>query len=552
MKFTLEQIRSLCTESSFERGWEYFRQGRVVKLERSENLITAVVSGTDEYHVEVNIHRQDVEASCTCPYDWGGCCKHIVATLLTVCETDDELRTREEKRESRLGVTLDKLSLNELKGFVLSELKRDSYLRERFMIHFSDKSSKPLSLHDYKREIEYLYLEMGGVDGFIRHGKYIDFSPGLDVARRFEEKGNVKQAATIYRALCEVIAENMDRVDDSDGHYADEFAASLTGLVNCMNGMKRPAPGGKRADVEYLFQKYIEGKPDYFREHYAWALREICRSRNDLRYWQGLLQPHLPEDLPNDTEIVDYYLAKDLLMMQLDILSSLNERDKMYGLFDKYYRRDHEFCSLYVTWLDENGNREQAIRIAEEGLTLFPTHLTRKLRRFLDRFYRNHAPDKQKENLLALFALDGKWEDYGTLKELCSEEEWKTMIPTIVEKLEGGRLAHPGLTIQIYLREGMFDDALEIVLAQKSLAGLAQYHDDLAPRYPDRYFEAYTKLIVPFADSGMGRGHYFQIVQYLKKMKEIRGHELETVKIVEFLKQRYDRRPAFQDELRAL
>jgi len=79
-----------------------------------------------------------------------------------------------------------------------------------------------------------------------------------------------------------------------------------------------------------------------------------------------------------------------------------------------------------------------------------------------------------------------------------------------------------------------------------------RYHGYLAPRYPDRYFEAYRKLLLPFADRGMGRGHYFQIVQYLKKMKAITGYESETLEIAKSLKQRYARRPAFQDGLRAL
>lgn len=551
MKLTIEQIRTLCTERSFECGWEYLRQGRVVKLERNENLITAVVLGTKQYHVEVRIHRQDVEASCTCAYDRGGCCKHIVATLLALRETDDELRTQEQQREARLGITLEKLCLDELKEFILSELKRDSYLRERFMIRFSDKGSEPLSLDDYKREIAHLYFEMGGFDGFIGRWNYIDFSPVFDLARHYEQKRNLKEAATIYTALCEEIAGNMDRVDDSDGHYADEFMASLKGLVDCISETKL-TPGERRAYVDYLFEKYMRGEPDYFREHYDWALREMCHSKNDLRYWQGLLRPHLPERLPEDTHSFQHCCAKDLLMMQLHISSVLKDRDKVHSLFEKYYRRDYEFCRLYAEWLYENVDQERAIRVAEEGLTLFPAYLTRKLRRFLNRFYQHHSADKQKANLLVLFALDGEWEDYGTLKELCSEEEWRTMIPKIVERLEREKRAPPSLFIQVYLREGMFADALERVLAQKSLADLAAYHDDLALRYPDRYFRAYRKLILPFADSRTGRGHYSDIVQYLKKMKEIPGYETETVKITELLRQKYARKPAFQDELRAL
>ena len=38
----------------------------------------------DPYQVGVIFLGGDFTASCTCPYDWGGYCKHVVATLLTV------------------------------------------------------------------------------------------------------------------------------------------------------------------------------------------------------------------------------------------------------------------------------------------------------------------------------------------------------------------------------------------------------------------------------------------------------------------------------------
>ena len=69
---TIEQIRKLCTESSFERGMEYFGQGAVRDLEHFGNKITATVAGTSDYRVTICIDKESIESSCTCPYDWGG------------------------------------------------------------------------------------------------------------------------------------------------------------------------------------------------------------------------------------------------------------------------------------------------------------------------------------------------------------------------------------------------------------------------------------------------------------------------------------------------
>jgi hypothetical protein len=75
-------IQARCSEASFERGWGYFTGGRVGQRVRLDNGIDACVSGTYVYRVIVRDGPGWLTTSCTCPYDWGGDCKHIVATLL--------------------------------------------------------------------------------------------------------------------------------------------------------------------------------------------------------------------------------------------------------------------------------------------------------------------------------------------------------------------------------------------------------------------------------------------------------------------------------------
>ena len=82
MKLTLKDIRNLCTESSFERDIEYFRMGKVISLEQADDKITAVVQGEYDYQVTIYKENNRIMAECSCPYDWGGYCKHIRATLI--------------------------------------------------------------------------------------------------------------------------------------------------------------------------------------------------------------------------------------------------------------------------------------------------------------------------------------------------------------------------------------------------------------------------------------------------------------------------------------
>lgn len=50
--------------------------------QRAGNVLTAKVGASRMYDVEVEVSEQGIHAYCTCPYDWGGYCKHIGALLL--------------------------------------------------------------------------------------------------------------------------------------------------------------------------------------------------------------------------------------------------------------------------------------------------------------------------------------------------------------------------------------------------------------------------------------------------------------------------------------
>ncbi|MCB0092661.1 MAG: SWIM zinc finger family protein, partial [Caldilineaceae bacterium] len=75
-------IQARCTENSFSRGQSYYGGGAVQQRQRHANGIETRVAGSRMYWVTVRPSAQGLHAICTCPYDLGGDCKHIVATLL--------------------------------------------------------------------------------------------------------------------------------------------------------------------------------------------------------------------------------------------------------------------------------------------------------------------------------------------------------------------------------------------------------------------------------------------------------------------------------------
>ena len=90
--FTEADVRAGANDQSFQRGSSYQRSSAVHDIVRSGNLLTARVQGSEYAPYEIAVSLLDdgsiADATCTCPYDWGGYCKHIVAVLLTALQGD--------------------------------------------------------------------------------------------------------------------------------------------------------------------------------------------------------------------------------------------------------------------------------------------------------------------------------------------------------------------------------------------------------------------------------------------------------------------------------
>lgn len=81
MKLTVEFIQSQTTPEYYDRGLDYYHQGRVRDFQESEDLITATVSGSEGYETKIDLATLDYH--CTCPaHERNRLCKHLVATLL--------------------------------------------------------------------------------------------------------------------------------------------------------------------------------------------------------------------------------------------------------------------------------------------------------------------------------------------------------------------------------------------------------------------------------------------------------------------------------------
>ena len=135
MQITLTNFEGLIEAKIVERGYDYYKRGRVAKVEKvGENEFSAVAFGSDDYEVYVKMDGERiVDYECDCPYDWGNICKHAVAVFYQIrygnfTETSD--KTRE---------ILDNLHADALRKFVSNLLKRDRNFRRKFLREFDEE-----------------------------------------------------------------------------------------------------------------------------------------------------------------------------------------------------------------------------------------------------------------------------------------------------------------------------------------------------------------------------------------------------------------------------
>ena len=111
-----DDVRAKVTEQSYDRGVDYYHSGTVESATMRGNRLFASVQGSewDPYQVGITFSGASFTASCTCPYDWGGYCKHVVAALLTVSDENSPVSVVVKPPVADLIAEMDATSLRAL------------------------------------------------------------------------------------------------------------------------------------------------------------------------------------------------------------------------------------------------------------------------------------------------------------------------------------------------------------------------------------------------------------------------------------------------------
>jgi uncharacterized Zn finger protein len=92
---TSDLIESKASKKSIWRGEAYARDGHVSNIVKRGSVWSAVVTGESAYTTTIELVRNDVMGACSCPFDFGGWCKHVVALAVLL---NGSVRTRADER----------------------------------------------------------------------------------------------------------------------------------------------------------------------------------------------------------------------------------------------------------------------------------------------------------------------------------------------------------------------------------------------------------------------------------------------------------------------
>lgn len=501
LRLSEETVRALVSPDIFARGAEYYRTGAVSvsDLVRRGSELSAAVHGSNfaPYQVTVQLHDGGVaDAQCTCPYDWGGYCKHIVAVLLSFARSPETVAERRPVAD-----VLGELGRDALLQLLLKRLQSDRSLAAWIEAEFAVASpggetapgrQRPAVDSAPIREQARLLLS-----GRYRRARYWDdyrFSGDSEQLQRLVEKatpfleaGDGRNALRVLEPIAESFIEDwIDYSDQDDAVYL--IFADLGCLMAEAVLMCDLAPRD-RDDLAAKLRSWQSELDNYgVDEGFGVAIEALENGWDE----PGLQQVMAGEGENWPLTGSDNETSDELTTVRLRVLEACGQHEEYLNLaraaghladyaiqlvkLDRIpeavdfaltlFRRPDEALSLAKT-LRESGAHEEALRIAEAGLRLAggEDSSLRATSAPLAHWLRDYAGGMGRIELAltagcAAFAGSMSFEDFQAARNWAGER-WPEIRPRLLEPLARESYAYD--RVKIYLSEGMIDEAVRSV-----------------------------------------------------------------------------------------
>ncbi|MBP8972641.1 MAG: SWIM zinc finger family protein [Anaerolineae bacterium] len=578
---SLEHIRSRATAQSFARGESYYHKGAIFDTVRRGHDLEGRCEGSDyaPYHVRVTLDEKGgvKEASCTCPYDRGGDCKHIVALLLTYLHEPECFAER-----APIEDTLLERSKEQLVTLIRQMIARYPDLQALIdrPVPGQQPGDQPADTEPFRRELRQAVRTFGEWDD---HTAEQTIYSVADAARRFEETDDWRSACAIYQAILEECLFADQYPVDDEGEYVTALASVLERLAKCLeHGEIAQDDAMRRTILDRLLEAYIwdvdmggyglcdEVMPEALLAHTRQddlpALRERIlaaqRRKAESPYGEWGVEEY--EDLliqldaldNTDPEVTLQRLREQGMdRLLFDKLLSLGRVEEAVAVITEHLTGPYERLQVLPA-LSAAGHDDMAVRLAQETVnSKFDHHLAQWLAG-------RYSARGDQQALLALrlqcMQQDPNEAYYAALKQAAEAAgTWESVRPEIIRQLEHSKEFE--VLTRVYLDDQEWDAAWDTLarVPQGSRGRLS--YNPLDFEVAERTRQARPQKAIPvYVDyarheiNQRSRGHYAVAARYLVVVRDLYrqlGDEETWRKLIGGIREEFRQLRALQDEL---
>jgi uncharacterized Zn finger protein len=563
MHIPLRHFEDYIDETILRRGLSYFKKGQVHEPEEIRTgEYEAIVEGTEDYTVRMTIKNGAItEHVCSCPFDSGPVCKHVVGVIFYLQQDELELKPKKVQAKSvapkktkkrktvveQVDELLEKTAHHELKQFVREQATLNVAFRNLLLSSFAPHNSDE-SKAFYEKQLKSILRSAKNRDGFIDRSdaRYVENAVAnlLESAKKHIDHRNFKSAVFIYTAIMEQMVGALQYADDSNGDIGGAIYAACEMIYTIASS--QPSEDIRKLIIDYALSavdKKIYSGWDWHVDMLRIAAKLLKTEEEIERLYKELDKQLSAEYVREEAQSIKYEIivktkgekeAGDFLESNI---SNPNLRRKAIQLalaHENYSKAvsiakggvEHDKKDkpgLVIEWYD------WLLKIAQtQGETAKIIEYARRL------FIENFRPEQ---------------DYYPILKQHVAPDNWIAFVEKIIQDLAAkDRWFAKEQIAGIFIKEGWTDRLLELVCKSPGLHTIGQYETYLSGKYTAEVVDLYVNALLDYMKTNVGRSHYKEACRYLRRIIKLGARE-KANEVISFFRTEYRNRKALIEEL---
>ncbi len=545
-------IRQHASADSYQRGREYRVQGAVVRLVRRGQQLQAEVEGSqvEPYTVQIAYDAGGiVEASCSCPYDWGGWCKHMVATLLAYVYDPAQIDERPSMETLLAGLDREQLQTLLLRLVEhqpeLADVVEEQ-VQELRSLPASDAPAPrqrrtPIDPTVFRRQVRSILHSLDRMrrsEAYWHVGAVVEqVRQVLEQAKGFIADGDGRNALAILEAITETYVAEWVELDDSDG-YAGAFFEDLS-AVWTEAILTADLTAGERATWAEKLAQWQGEVEDYGIDEAFHAAMAAAEQGWDYPPLVRVLRGEITDEGAWEGEAPAY--ADALAIARLNVLERQGRsQEYLYlaeaeGQTERYvtmlvhlgrvregvdyglqYLGTTEEALALATALREREALPEALRIAEHGLTLEGSKVP--LATWMaDLALGMGETGRGLDAALIAFRNAPDLAAYQRVQELAGAR-WPEIRMDLLTHLRRSRAYVPQGPVEIFLHEGLVEDAMCAVEGSAYYTLIERVVDAAIPSHAEWALRMCCQQAEPIMKQGKSQ-YYPHAARWLEKAR---------------------------------